>query len=826
MTELEFEKLKARVESLEAEVKILREKVMPKSSKNDAMADSIMPEQPRIVSIMAKCKKITFTDSQGVHHRNGYVSYTYNSVGYVAVTEADLPDSIWKVFGQQESMLITINEDVLYPKVNVNGIKLSLFGHVDTGDYGWRRVLNSELGRMEFIRVLPDENKTDDYISADVENQVSLNSSVKEQENDTGTKAAYELNSGRNAEADTVVSQKKYDEGFEKVLGTKWMGFFAAVLIFVAFIMFGASIYSFLNDYVKAAVLFIISGGFVYAGVHKLKQNVGNTVLWNIVAGCGIGGSYITILLMFMLFNITGLITTSILLILWIAATILLAKRFSKVFYYVCYLGVLISTVLCESMWAITLVSFIFYLAAVIAIMAAGFEKRYKANYFWMLQFVPVFVYFSNIYKDNVTGLIVMWISLLVIALAQPFVYEFIDSSDAGVYIIGQLLPSLLVFFMLAANLGAIYNDSVYSFTVAAAIVILLCNICYHFREKTLFINIWFYLAAIILPLLPYHDIYNLYMGYAVFMLPMLIYGIIKNRTKYMGVGCAYLAIYFYVRPNEIDDNLVTLISLVTVMALIGLCFLKYIEWLRIYLLIFVSIAVYYLADKYTLFNGGLCFLICAFITFCINNDNFTHQNPSSAVIVKIYSVVMTVIGYLFAAEYKDNLVIAGNTIYGSDTVYGIIIVLAAVGLNVLCSRYSYWLKITGNKNIAGVLTGTGYLFLVLAITNRFETAGIWVSILLIVMAICFIASGFRTEIKSIRIYGLILSIICTIKLVFFDIQYESNIYYPIGLFVCGGMCLFICWLYNRIEKNNLSYELKTEVINGDSTWENENDAE
>lgn len=782
MTEFEFEELKRRVSELESEVDSLKKLV---GTNNDIKAtENIMSvEKPiavdvaittpvhntdNLTCVKASCAKVVGIDAEGVRHQNGVIRYVYRGSRYVAFTELDLNDEEWALFDTPGLKDAFISADVLYPYIELGGKRFDMFGHVDSTVVDWKRIKNEATGRMEFIKV----PKGADTSKLKMENV---------------SKAA----------------APKSEVSFEKALGSKWMGIFASVLIFVGFIFFGAAIYSLLNDYIKSAILLIISGIFTFVGLYKLNKDDGGTVLWNIVSGCGIGGSYITFVLMNLQFHIINDIILVGLLVVWIATTIYLAKRFSSVFFYVCYAGIVISTVLCEINWAGSLLGFIFYLLATLALIAASYDEEYSHNYFWVMQFPFMFIYFSIVYRNSILSTAILWVALLAILIAQTYIFDIESKADHIIYAVANFIFSMLAFALLADNLHTKEYDLVMSIALLATLVALAINYSIKYEDETLFKNIMFYFTAVVILFLPFNDIYKNYIGLAIFFIPALTYGVFAKKLKFVGTGCTYMALYFFVNLTDIDVKLVTYVTAITLVGLIAVCFMDFIMWMRMYIVAFISMAVVYLCGTQNWYNGGIAFLITAIICYCINNSKFSHDENILDIFTRIYSIIVLLVGYWMTAFYDAEIILFGNTIYDSKTLYAVLIALATLGLGVICQRYSYWYALTSERVSASVLTATSYLFMTLSILHRLEATGYIVSLILILLAIAFIVTGFKFDNKSIRLYGLIMSLICTVKIVFIDITYDSSIYYPIGLFICGGLCLFICWIYNKIEKNS-----------------------
>ena len=60
---------------------------------------------------------------------------------------------------------------------------------------------------------------------------------------------------------------------------------------------------------------------------------------------------------------------------------------------------------------------------------------------------------------------------------------------------------------------------------------------------------------------------------------------------------------------------------------------------------------------------------------------------------------------------------------------------------------------------------------------------------------------GFKLQIKSLRIYGLVTTMIFAIKLIMFDIAYDNILGNALSFFLSGLMCFGISALYSVAEK-------------------------
>jgi uncharacterized membrane protein len=85
---------------------------------------------------------------------------------------------------------------------------------------------------------------------------------------------------------------------------------------------------------------------------------------------------------------------------------------------------------------------------------------------------------------------------------------------------------------------------------------------------------------------------------------------------------------------------------------------------------------------------------------------------------------------------------------------------------------------------ILGVCSAPGFVF----------------SITYLLIAITSIVIGFKKENKPIRIYGLILSMFSIVKLILWDISYNSLPIRALGFLVCGMLCFAISFIYHKLD--------------------------
>lgn len=89
----------------------------------------------------------------------------------------------------------------------------------------------------------------------------------------------------------------------------------------------------------------------------------------------------------------------------------------------------------------------------------------------------------------------------------------------------------------------------------------------------------------------------------------------------------------------------------------------------------------------------------------------------------------------------------------------------------------------------------TVYIILILhSFTIHVQTI---TSIVCLLIAISCILLGFRLDAKSLRLYGLVLSMVAIAKLLLIDITYTDTIARIISFFICGLLCFLINFIYS-----------------------------
>lgn len=122
------------------------------------------------------------------------------------------------------------------------------------------------------------------------------------------------------------------------------------------------------------------------------------------------------------------------------------------------------------------------------------------------------------------------------------------------------------------------------------------------------------------------------------------------------------------------------------------------------------------------------------------------------------------------------------------------------VSLGLFCANTPALLK--GKKQVwRGIYTGFKFSILLVNILAAFDASDVVTSVLGFVLALICIIIGFIFQQKSLRIYGLILSMVSIIKLLLIDLAFGSVGELALAFLISGVLCFGISLIYHLAEK-------------------------
>ena len=106
------------------------------------------------------------------------------------------------------------------------------------------------------------------------------------------------------------------------------------------------------------------------------------------------------------------------------------------------------------------------------------------------------------------------------------------------------------------------------------------------------------------------------------------------------------------------------------------------------------------------------------------------------------------------------------------------------------------------HKGMAGgIYVGIKFTMLMIVILLSFDVVNYAVNVCCFLFAIASVAAGFGLKYKSLRIYGIILSMISIFKLLMLDINYDNTLGNALSFFLSGMLCFAISMIYNYVDK-------------------------
>ncbi|MGN0317517.1 MAG: DUF2339 domain-containing protein [Lachnospira sp.] len=597
--------------------------------------------------------------------------------------------------------------------------------------------------------------------------------------------------------------QKKRD--FEHVIGKSWMGIFASVLIFISLILFATLLTPYMTDTVKMVLMYVFSFSFTIAGLVCLRKYRNTTVV--AITACGTGLVYLSLFMSHVYFKAYGELALFAFIFVWAVCVALLGKIRDKVFIYIGHLGILVSvifgTVLCLSEADVQrlMILNIYYLVASSVLFVFTFKKEYVENMIHHCFSCASLVILSLgqlVSVENACGagtvlLITLAVELLLVAvLRQNKISEFL----------GILLSLFAVMFisveysLLAETDVKDFLPGVIGIGICAYIIILLETKLSKQRFSKQFLKI----VVLILLMVTGLTIDVISDNGLFLILIAIIYavlGLIDKCDVYKLSGIVPFFIYMFAGEGELAKLILGMVFLALLYSGIWIFKNQYSKDVKVasylmtllYLLITSREIISLITDD-TDVKNALPFLIISVLHIIVIKTVLSY-NPHTGLEERSSRRAGYVVNALLMLAAFDMLD------YMTGEICHFIIVLVAIAL---FSANSLNLLKSGKK-YAGYYVGIKLTLLLIAILGSYHTPNAAISVASFVFAIACVVVGFLIKIKSIRMYGLILSIISIVKLVIVDISYDNTFSHAISYLVCGILCFVISMIYTYVDR-------------------------
>lgn len=610
----------------------------------------------------------------------------------------------------------------------------------------------------------------------------------------------------KTGEYDTVQANDKFSlkheaKDLEKIVGKSLMGVFASILVFISLILFATIILPYFNDTAKMICTYLVSFAFLGVGLYLVNKEQDNK-FYLALLGCGAGALYISLILSNFYFKVIGDIPLYILIALWGIGVCYLAKYKNQIFQIIGLSGVTIAMIFGCNLCMDTedgikfLALIIFYIISYGSFYFTHFSKDYYGNLvqniFGLVNGVYLYIASENIVSGNAY---ISKILILVILAINIGITLYCKIGEAK-YSFIIMMPSYILVFILQ-----LYNVIV-SEELCGIIAWLLCVVLIAIIEwkdinyeigktivNTIIVIIAFFVVCYIDPLRNHGLVPMVF-------LPFILLGFYRKNDIYKLVSLFLFLMYVFSGEINIFERVI--FGVIVYGMIFGLmCFkkCKSTPWFSYIYHIFTVIFLYY--ASYQVFavelrdaNVGnmLGFLLSNAFNIAMLKLNFYSKDEDEEdydIIFNIINIIMMIVGSVLISCQL-----------GTITHFIIILTTVAVFmLNIknILDKYDGYLP--------GVYIGGKFTVLLIVILASFDSPNYIVSIGCFIASVISIMFGFKGKYKSLRIYGLILSMISIFKLIMIDINYENTLGNALSFLGSGLLCFIISMIYNYIDK-------------------------
>ena len=598
----------------------------------------------------------------------------------------------------------------------------------------------------------------------------------------------------------------------ESWIGKHLMGVFASILIFIALILFASLIIPYLNDVIKIGLMFTVSIALTGFAFYEHQKRPRNTFFTALLA-CGLGCSYLSILVTRIYFKVIGDVAMYVLLLVWAGIILYMGKKESKLFQVIGNAGYIISALLA---WNLKDGALVLPVLVYLLIMGGAFQYNFrKDNLQRTIQScinLAIILYFATRIGHNVEKCVSLTVSAgLIVVISAAYFAAFlfgkklINSANKTFFASASAIVFYVSFLLLADCLKMPKWISLTVFFCVAAIAEAEAFLQRNEKEsetvsfyKSFWITAWFAIAEI--------GTYVLYQEFfdsgALFvaLIPLAVYGVKKEYTLFRNQAIILAALMTLLENFgewSIIFCAVELVYAIIVLVMEGFVVKKSFEYKFIwyfYVQACIALLFWTVADKSAFGNDGFR-IMCAVIP------------------VGIFNMLMRMLKFdrddkgvsnITALMVLDGVNAAGLLL----GLYNIYMVEGAIqqGINIAFTTALACVNVRrhfAGKSAEKLYAGIKFGIILLVSLISYDAAGYIVSVAGLAFAILCIVIGFNKIFgaKELRIYGLVLAMVSVVKFIMYDITYENTIGRAISFLISGILCFGISAIYNHFEK-------------------------
>lgn len=598
----------------------------------------------------------------------------------------------------------------------------------------------------------------------------------------------------------------------ESKLGKKIMSILASILIFFSLVLFGKLIQPRLTPEIRTVLMYVVCFALSGVGLWRMsKQDSRYKTLFTAVAGCGVGGLYISgLVARFVLGTFTDvslLISDAI----WIVAVLALVKYKQGIFTYICYTGIFIATCLACLNWNTNILGMIVYVASVSALFAISYSRNYKEDWWLMIQHPVVCMIMVFAYQYSMLYLCILYVLVLLPLIAQFRYYEFDKYNSAFAIIsvcasfVGLLTVATtmnrLFYFEGTSEALFVWPNALLALTAAGMAYFMLK---YRETEKKIFFYLPFCIALGIMYVFDISIIYSGYVGCALLFAILLYLGVRWKNAIFRYAGYVFMVAYLINKPTELGFWSTAVVFMGAWGCMVA--------WLRNN---YVMVEKYCLTGLFLVLLANMCievpmdasvfYIIVGAFCFAINQpffftDRITGKVEESSRLAGYFAAEAAVAIGLCFIQATHLPITFYNEFVGTEVLAVIIIVLITLALACLNVKSLYAKYGEKYEKPLSIFVCVKFSLLILCILDRLNAVSFVISLVGIIFAVVFIVIGFLKRLKGFRLYGLVLCLVCIAKLLLVDVEYDSSVMRPVGYLAAGLLCYLISWIYSKLE--------------------------
>lgn len=601
--------------------------------------------------------------------------------------------------------------------------------------------------------------------------------------------------------AETLFSnadKKEKSGNYEEKIGKNVMGILASVLVLISITLFVSLVYRYLSDGVKIAGMFIFSFGMAAAGYVKRQGRMGQTIL-----GCGCACIYLSLFITSVYFGAFNDYVLYGAIVVWAVAILILAEKSLDVFRYIGMAGVLVSVIfgtysmvdVSEETNTAKAIFLIVYFIVMSGIYIISGRNKSRKEYTVELTSVLLGTVCSIIICDEVIAVQDVWIQLVMVLAVCAYTI-FINGAfirkvaSNGGYIAYQMISLAYIMLLKDALIMTQYREL---FAIVAVAALWLTGELRQKRDgvrkavlSVLWVTEMILLCGMSWNMAAIAEEAVSFEGYGVAALILLTCGFAgkDNLYKHMGILSAMLSVIF---NGFLIEAVLFAVGMTVCECVFGEDIRKSMGmWLAVYAMYVIMSIPSLLVDETAVVEYMIPYAYMVTVLFHVGVTGYGLDKE-----YRHYEKYLSVVTLLLMAA---GLVLIQKQ---ENIVTHIVVVLAAL---VPFTMNTARIMSKSDGMFPGIYTGIKFCTYILTVINSFNANDYVVDIVMIAAALCFIILGFKMEYKSLRVYGLVVTMISICKLVLLDIQYDNSVGRAVSFLVCGVLCFAINAVYQKMK--------------------------